>query len=57
MKVSLSMIALVLTLTACVTRDVELPDNDSGGSDEMRLSPCVCAEIRDYDGRGFLWRS
>ncbi len=50
-------VALLLTLVACVSKDRELPTNESGGSDDMRLSPCVCLELDDYDGSGFVWAS
>ncbi len=46
---------LLLTLAACAGKDREIPTNESGGSDDMRLSPCVCVQLDDYDGSGFEW--
>lgn len=57
MRAGMTIIIIVLTVAACASWDVELPDNDSGGADEMRPSPCVCLELDDYDGRGFRWHS
>lgn len=44
----------LVVLTACGSPR-EMPSNSGSGSDEMRLSPCACLEIEDYDGRGFQW--
>lgn len=47
---------LALALSGCESfRGTELPDEDPGGSDAMRLSPCVCAEV-DYGSPGYRWR-
>ena len=52
MKHFASVLAFTLFLTACATNR-EMP-YDPEGSDEMRISPCACAEI-DYQPEGFEW--
>ena len=48
--------AVLAALSGCeLTRGTELPDEDPGGSDSMRRSPCVCAEV-DYRAPGYRWR-
>ena len=50
------LLALVVALGACdLMRGTELPDNDAAGTDEMRLSPCACAEL-DYRAPSYRWR-
>jgi len=49
------MIIVVFVLSACIRIDRELPTHESGGSDDMRPSPCVCLQLDDYDGSGFIW--
>ncbi|MBT4889205.1 MAG: hypothetical protein HON65_06595 [Rhodospirillales bacterium] len=46
---------LFLMLSACAGKDREMPTNESGGSDDMRISPCVCNQIEHYNGSGFEW--
>ena len=43
-----------LLLAACASRDVEMPTNDAPGSDEMRISPCVCQPI-EFKPEGYQW--
>ena len=49
-------VILFLTLAACSSKRTEMPTNESGGSDEMRQSPCACNQLEDYNGSGFEWR-
>lgn len=45
------------TIGACsVNKQVELPTNNSSGSDEMKASPCACQPL-DFNSRGYEWAS
>ena len=50
-------IALIASLSGCITPDVEMPANEGDAADEMRKSPCACAELKNYNGGGFTWVS
>jgi hypothetical protein len=47
---------ILVWVTGCTQRAVELPDNSGEGSDLMIKSPCACTEL-DYNSRGYEWRS
>ncbi len=44
----------VLMLSGCA--NIERPQNDQTGADQMKISPCVCREI-DFNSRGYQWHS
>ncbi len=56
MKNIIVILTFTLLLSACGSKRTEMPVNNSGGSDYMRLSPCACQQIEDYNGSGFEWR-
>lgn len=43
-------------LGGCVSHNVELPNNDASGSDEMKHSPCVCVDL-DYRPVFYQWHA
>ena len=49
------MLCLAVLLSGCVTasKDREIP-KDGTGTDEMKLSPCVCDPV-EFNGEGFSW--
>jgi len=47
---------ILIWVTGCTQRNVELPDNSGEGSDLMLKSPCACQQL-DYNSRGFKWVS
>ena len=49
------MICLAVFLSGCasVSKDREIP-KDGTGTDEMKLSPCVCDPV-EFNGEGFSW--
>ena len=49
-------IALVASLSACVTTPREMPENDGDAADKMRRSPCACVRLEHNNG-GFRWVS
>ena len=49
-------IALVASLSACVTTPREMPENDGDAADKMRKSPCACVRL-PYNNGGFRWVS
>ncbi|MCF8482161.1 MAG: hypothetical protein K9H25_17190 [Rhodospirillum sp.] len=52
-KLLLPLIVLLLT-SACAMTDVEMPENNGSGTDEMKLSPCACMPV-EFNSRGFTW--
>lgn len=48
----LALITLTLALSAC-GKGLEMA-KDPTGTDEMRISPCACAEI-NYEFQGYEW--
>ncbi|AJD52748.1 hypothetical protein ABIE64_004373 [Thalassospira sp. MBR-102] len=48
-------LCLVVFLSGCVSvsKDREIP-KDGTGTDEMKLSPCVCNPV-EFNGEGFSW--
>ena len=49
-------IALVASLSGCITPDAEMPTNGGDAADEMRKSPCACVRL-DHNNGGFTWVS
>lgn len=49
------MLCLVVLLTGCagIASDREIP-KDGTGTDEMKLSPCVCDPV-EFNSEGFTW--
>lgn len=48
-------LCLVVFLSGCVSvaKDREIP-KDGTGTDEMKLSPCVCDPV-EFNDEGFAW--
>ena len=53
-KVATVATAMAALLMAGCASSREIPTNEAAGADEMKLSPCACAQI-DYAPAGYRW--